>query len=333
MKHLKLSTEEFRTLREMGIHHLHPRTRMRAQAICRLSQGITLQKAADEFDVHINSVENWLQRWSETGLLGLYEGRHSGRPPKLPHEEQRALRQLANEIGGTSRALMRQWNESQGHFRLSRSSIRRYLRRMNFRYKRCRLSLKGKRDDAEFERATGIMASLQSMAENGTCDLLYFDEAGFSPNPPVQYGWTRIGQTRCAQAGSHNQRVNVLGALGHDNKLNWIAHEERTVRDDVIAFFDMIAEQPHAVPRIAVLDNAPIHKGIIMQEKRQQWEKKGLYLYYLPPYSPELNRIEILWKQAKYFWRKFAHITKNNLFDEIHSIMNNYGDKFTINFA
>jgi hypothetical protein len=43
MKLLELSKDERRTLREMGIFHAHPRTRMRAQGILRLSQGLALQ--------------------------------------------------------------------------------------------------------------------------------------------------------------------------------------------------------------------------------------------------------------------------------------------------
>jgi hypothetical protein len=86
--------------------------------------------------------------------------------------------------------------------------------------------LKDKRDGAAFERAKGIVASLQGMAQAGQCDLLYFDESGFSPNPPLQYGWTPIGHTRCAETGVHRQRVNVLGALGHDGKLLWTIKEQ-----------------------------------------------------------------------------------------------------------
>ncbi len=56
-----------------------------------------------------------------------------------------------------------------------------------------------------------------------------------------------------------------------------------------------------------------------MREHRMQ-------LFYLPPYSPELNMIEILWKQAKYHWRNFATWTVRNL-------PNRYGTKFQINFA
>ena len=332
MKRLELSPVECRTLLEMGIYHPHPRTRRRAQGVLRLGQGRTLQQVADEFDVHLNSVEQWRQRWTHIGLIGLYEGWHSGRPPNLSREEQQELRGLADVEGGSSSALLRSWRD-RGHWPISRDSLKRYLKRMDFRYKRCRLSLKEKRDGNKFERAQGVMASLQAMAQAQQCELLYFDETGFSPNPPVQYGWMRIGQTRHAQAGSHRQRVNVLGALRHDNELTWDLHEQRTVRDDVIAFFDRIAQQPHRVPRVVVLDNAGIHKGAVMEAKQQQWKKQDMYLYYLPPYSPELNRIEILWKQAKYFWRKFLHLDGGSLREEVHAIMENYGKSFTINFA
>jgi DDE superfamily endonuclease len=104
------------------------------------------------------------------------------------------------------------------------------------------------------------------------------------------------------------------------------------VRDDVMAFFDRIAEQAYPVPCIIVLDNANIHRGDAMEQRRRQWQRRGLYLYYLPPYIAELNHIEILWKQAKYFWRKFVRLTAGALVDEVHSLMTNYGTEFTINF-
>ena len=241
----------------------------------RLAQGLTLQQVADEFEVHLNSVENWRQRWDEFGLVGLFEGRHTGRPPKLSDEERRQLSDLARDAGGTARTLQREWERTE-HTPLSRNSIKEYLKGMAFRYKRCRLSLKDKRDAAAFEHASGVVASLQSMAQAGQCDLLYFDESGFSPNPPLQYGWAPIGQTRCAEAGVHRQRVNVLGALSHDGKLLWTVKEQHTIRDDVIAFFDRIAEQPHPVPCIVVLDNANIHHGEAMEQKRLQWRRRGL---------------------------------------------------------
>jgi transposase len=91
MERLILSDAERRTLRDMGIFHPHPRARMRAQGILRLSQGLTLQETADEFSVHLNSVEQWRQRWNKLGLSGLYEGRHTGRPRKWTAQQQQVL--------------------------------------------------------------------------------------------------------------------------------------------------------------------------------------------------------------------------------------------------
>jgi hypothetical protein len=64
--------------------------------------------------------------------------------------------------------------------------------------------------------------------------------------------------------------------------LIWRAQQASTVREDVIAFFDSLADLPHKVPRLVVIDNASIHKGDAMERKRRQWAKKELYHYYLP---------------------------------------------------
>lgn len=165
------------------------------------------------------------------------------------------------------------------------------------------------------------------------CELFYFDESGFSPDPPVQYGWSPVGHSRAVEPQAHRERVNVLGALRHDGALIWTAQQRPTSRDDVISFFDQIAAQQHEVPRIVLLDNAAIHKGDVMEKKRRAWAKQGFHLYYLPPYSPELNRIEILWKQAKYFWRSFKGLKCIDLLDEVQALMDGFGSRFTINFA
>jgi hypothetical protein len=120
-----------------------------------------------------------------------------------------------------------------------------------------------------------VIGRLGRLDRERRCELLYFDESGFSPNPPVQYGWTRIGQTRSVEPFAHRQRVNVLGALRHDGRLIWTTQQRPTKREDVIAFFDQIADLPHSVPRIVLLDNAAIHKGEEMEKHRRRWAKQG----------------------------------------------------------
>ena len=55
--------------------------------------------------------------------------------------------------------------------------------------------------------------------------------------------------------------------------------------------------------------------------------------HYLPPYSPELNLIEILCKHAKYHWRRFVTWTKETIEAEIGKLLDGFGSEFQIRFS
>ena len=50
---------------------------------------------------------------------------------------------------------------------------------------------------------------------------------------------------------------------------------------------------------MVVLDNASVHRATAGRRARAEWERQGLFLYYLPPYCPHLNRIEDVWRRLK----------------------------------
>ena len=80
--------------------------------------------------------------------------------------------------------------------------------------------------------------------------------------------------------------------------------ESSVTSEVVIACFDSFANSVKK-PTIVVIDNASIHHSKVFNKKIGEWEEKNLFLLYLPPYSPELNKIEILWKHIKYYWLSF----------------------------
>ncbi len=63
---------------------------------------------------------------------------------------------------------------------------------------------------------------------------------------------------------------------------------------------------------VVILDNASCHTSNAFKECLKRWDERGLLVYHLPPYSPELNSIERLWKKLKYqlmpvdAWEKFS---------------------------
>jgi transposase len=96
------------------------------------------------------------------------------------------------------------------------------------------------------------------------------------------------------------RRVNTLATYEPSARVLDAGPFERTLTsDDLLAYLrDRLPASK--VPRVVVLDNAGIHTSRVVKAARPGLARLGIYLYYLPAYSPELNRIEPVFKQVKH---------------------------------
>ena len=86
-------------------------------------------------------------------------------------------------------------------------------------------------------------------------------------------------------------------------------------------------------PLTVLLDNASIHKAKEIQPLLALLERKGLTLVFLPPYSPELNRIEKLWHKMKYEWMAFKARSAALLEADVTEILDGFGSKYRMTFC
>ena len=130
----------------------------------------------------------------------------------------------------------------------------------------------------------------------------YLDESGFAPSLPTGSSWCLPGQRkRVRYEYPQGRRVNALAAYAPYGPSPWLDARplERTwTSDDLIAYLQALPAAD--VPRVVVLDNASLHISKATKAARPGLAKLGIYLYYLPPYSPELNEIEAVFKQVKH---------------------------------
>lgn len=85
---------------------------------------------------------------------------------------------------------------------------------------------------------------------------------------------------------------------------------------------------------VIVLDNARIHSSAKVQACREAWEQRGLFIFYLPAYSPQLNLIDILWRTLKYEGLSPPdYLCENTPFDTITHILAAVGVSLTLHFA
>lgn len=93
--------------------------------------------------------------------------------------------------------------------------------------------------------------------------------------------------------------VSVLGFINaHGNQLRTFSKEGSINADFIIESINVFISTLTKMT-VLVLDNAGIHHSKIFHEQIPKWEKEGLYIFYLPAYSPHLNRIETLWRHTK----------------------------------
>ena len=120
--------------------------------------------------------------------------------------------------------------------------------------------------------------------------------------------------------------------MNRKNKLFFEVNETTFYSDKLIGFMGkfmgLIVKRT-----VAILDNSPIHKSKKFMAKIEEWRRNDLLIYFLPPYSPELNLIEILWRRIKYQWLPFeAYLSFQNLKERLSYVLNNFGPKYDIKF-
>jgi transposase len=86
-------------------------------------------------------------------------------------------------------------------------------------------------------------------------------------------------------------------------------------------------------PLVLVLDTARIHHAKLFKNQVEIWQEKNLFIFFLPTYSPHLNKIEVLRRRAKYQWlRPEDYLSFQELKSAVINIFQRFGGKYSICF-
>jgi transposase len=189
---------------------------------------------------------------------------------------------------------------------------------------------KKSRNEVAFRAAQAEIAALRAQAAADEIVLAYVDEAGFSQIHPNRAAWTPKAKRHLIEA-KRGKRLNVLGAMISTGELFSAKFWQTTTSDAFVGFLGMLKTHV-GKPLTVILDNASIHKAKAIQPIVELLKAQGLTLYFLPPYSPELNRIERLWHKMKYTWMAPKRRDAEALEADIDEILSNFGSTFQFCF-
>lgn len=270
--------------------------RCRAHAVLLSSQGYTASDLEAIFDISKPTALAWIDRWQTAGRDGLEDQPRPGGPPSLSEEEQQQiLKPLLERFPRQPKKLIQAIQQQTGKV-ISRSTLRRMARKLGFRWKRFRRSQRKQRDERRFRLA---MEEIEEMRSLPDMKVAYFDEAGFSTQAVVPYGWQPVGERREVPVGAKRASVQVLGIQEEGAKIYGYLHQGRVYGSTVAEVLDDYSQRITR-PTVLILDNASVHTCGLVEAQMEVWNERGLFFYFLPPHCPELNWIERLWKKLKY---------------------------------
>lgn len=147
----------------------------------------------------------------------------------------------------------------------------------------------------------------------------------------MPYGWQFKDEDVCIEAAT-GSRLNCFGLISRTNEFIFKTTEQTITASFIFEQLDLLSWDIKK-QTIVVLDNAKIHCAKAIKEAMKVWQSRGLYIFYLPPYSPNLNIIERVWKEMKARWIcPSDYQTKDSLFFQINLILNDIGKSLKINF-
>ncbi len=175
--------------------------------------------------------------------------------------------------------------------------------------------------------------ALEDLSSTGTIDLFDADESGVCREGYVPYGWQFAGERVSIASCKDSKRLNCFALMSRHND----CHFHSTTKNIDAAFIAERLEQLSfsiCKPTVIVLDCAAMHRSMLIKERLPFWRKRGLWLFYLPPYSPHLNLTETLWRVMKGKWLKPEDYCCNEqLFYAVNRCLTAVGKTLFINFS
>ena len=213
-----------------------------------------------------------------------------------------------------------------------REYLQGFFIRIGARYRRIRKRPKGKPSPQLYAYKTEKLQELERQAIAGLIDLYYGDESHVCTEGYVPYGWQFRGEDVYIPS-ERGVRLNLFGMIDRNNRYEGFSTMENMTAEKIADFLDRLSMRIHK-KTFVVLDNASVHRCRLMRELRPIWEKRGLLLFFIPPYSPHLNIAETLWRILKGKWlRPVDYFSIDALLYATNRALAALGSELNINFT
>jgi transposase len=285
----------------------HAQQDLRRRVVVAVRGGMSQTEAARTFGVSRQSVNNWMKKYRSGGLRCLRAGRR-GRPSVqrlAPHQAATAVRLISDRCPDQLKLPFVLWTrEAVGELLARRFGVQvsvwtvgRYLRRWGFTPQKPLRRAYERDPELVRQWLKEKYPAIRARAKRDGAEIHWGDEMGLRSDQQAGRSWGRRGQTPVIPSTGRRFGCNMISTITNRGRLYFMVFKERFTARVFLRFLKRLRRQ---VGRkvVLIVDEHPVHKA----GETARWLKSqeaNLRMYFLPPYSPELNPDEMLNQDVK----------------------------------
>jgi len=303
MKPIVLTAEQRKEIQRRRKETLDRRIYQRLTAVLAVAAGKTREEVAEMLGVGLTQLGHWLRICRNKGLDALCALHYKGDPGKLTPDQVQQLKDKVSTGCFRNSEQMRHWLQETFHVSYKPSGVKDLLKRIGVSYHKVTGFLWKADPDKQKEFVKKYERQKAGAHRQGAghtrryfvdaCHPIWGLDLVFSC-------WLLVGQRFLVGMGSGRKRLNILGAYCPEDQ-EYL--DLRLTRDNIngeqfVNLLRLLRERhPETTKFILYLDNAKYYSKPVVQE----WLRRHpqFHLEPVPPYSPNVNLIERLWKFLK----------------------------------
>lgn len=290
---MQLSESEYAELRKLQRNVAGTSDYVKVTCILMFANGRSPKSISEDLGIGLSSIYRYVGQYNEDGIEGLLNDSYKGYWGRLDSFQISVLRKELKEHIHTSAKSVCNWIRQTFGIIYTPQGVVDLLNRIGFTYKKttevpCEA-------DAEKQEAFAEELSALLNEKDPSSVIYYADGVHPTHNSRSTYAWIEKGEILEQPTVSGRDRVNINGLLNAYDVTDVIAHDCESVNAQSTRelYEEALAKHPDASCIYIISDNARYYHNKELAEWVNGTRIKQIFL---PPYSPNLNLIERLWK-------------------------------------
>lgn len=279
---------------------------IRIQAVRRVEAGESPEEVIRVLGFTRTVIYEWLAKYREGGIEALRAKAIPGRPPRLNGKQLRWLYraitsksplQYRFEFALWTRGMVRELIRERFGVKLSDVSVGRLLRKMGLTPQKPMHRAHEQNPELVQRWLAEDYPKIQALAKKKGATIYFADEAGVRSDFHAGTTWAPKGQTPVVESTGQRYSLNLVSAISPKGEMRFMTVEGRMNAGKFIEFLKRLLHNAER-PVFVIVDGHPSHRA----QKVFKYVKTTdgmLQLFFLPPYSPELNPDELVWNHLK----------------------------------